>query len=137
MQNLKNCNFTLDIELIELISGGNQEFEIIFSTKNKEKYKIIFDFVYDMRFSIENASIDRFYEFRKCLPEGLIENGIYIVENSEPEYFSYFEHQVYRTYPVDELKHYILSDNIYTTVDILTDKMPTLMMFCGTVSQAP
>jgi hypothetical protein len=78
-----------------------------------------------MRYSIENASIDRFCEFRKCLPEGIIENGIYIVENSE--YIKYFENQVSGTRPVDELKHYIFCDNIDTILDVLTEKKPTFV----------
>jgi len=125
MQKLKNCEITLDIELIELISGGNQEFEVAFLTKDKEKYKLVFDFVWDMRYSIENASIDRFCEFRKCLPENLIDNSVFIVEDSE--YIKYFDHQVSGTRPIDDLKHYIISDSIDTTLDVLTTKGPTLV----------
>ena len=117
MEKLKNCDIIIDIEIIENISGGDQAFEIVFVTKEKEKYKIVFDFVWDMRYSIENASIERFCEFRKCLPDGIIDNGIYIVEESE--YIKYFEHQVSGTRPVDELKHYILCDRVDTTLDIL------------------
>ena len=54
----------------------------------------------------------------------VIDNGVYIVEDSE--YIKYFEHQVSGTMPTDELKHYIISDNIDTTLDILTTKEPTL-----------
>ena len=115
----------IHIELIELISGGNQKFEILFLTKDKEKYKLIFDFVWDMRYSIENASIERFSRFRECLPEGIIDNSVYIVENSE--YIKYFEKQIDGTMPITELKHYIISDSIDTTCDILTTKDPTLV----------
>ena len=125
MEILKNCNLIIYIELIELISGGNQKFEILLLTKNKEKYKLVFDFVWDMRYSIENASIERFCRFREHLPEGIIDNGIYIVENSE--YIKYFEKQVDGTMPIAELKHYIISDNIDTTFDVLTTKDPTLV----------
>ena len=125
MENLKNCDIIIDIELIELVSGGNREFEILLATKDKGKYKIIFNFVWDLRYSIENASIDRFYHYRKCLSEGLIDNSVYMVENSE--YIKYFENQVSGTCPVNELKHYVLCDSIDTVLDVLTVKTPTLV----------
>jgi len=125
MQSLKNCDLILEIELIESISGGNREFEIIFSTRSREKYKMIFRRVWDLRYSVENASIYRFCEFRKCLPEGIVDNSIYIVENSE--YIKYFEQQVSGTYLVDDVIHYILSDNIDTFVDILAIEKPMLV----------
>ena len=40
MEILTNCNIIINIELIELESGGNQKFEIVFITKDKEKYKL-------------------------------------------------------------------------------------------------
>jgi len=63
--------------------------EILFSAKNKEKYKLIFDFVWDFRYSIENASIDRFCQFRKFKTAELIDNSIYTVDNSK--YIKYFK----------------------------------------------
>ena len=120
MERLRNCEFIIDIEMIENISGADQYFEVIFSTTDKKKHKFIFKFVWDMRYAIENASIDRFCEFRKRLPEGIIDNGVYVVEDSD--YIKYFEHQVSLTRPVDELTHYILCDRVDTTLDILVCK---------------
>ena len=120
MERLTNYNFNLDIHLIESIHGGDQEFEIIFYTRNKEKYKMVFDHVWDMRYSIEEASIERFYQFRKHLKEGIKESSVYLVEDSE--YIKYFEKQVSGTRPINKLKHYIVSDDIDTTLDILTTK---------------
>lgn len=125
MQRLRNCDIILDIELIELVSGGNEYFEVVFSTKDGSKYKFIFDFVWDMRYSIENASIARFCQFRKCLPEELVHNSVYMVEDSD--YIKYFEEQVDGTRPVDELKHYVLLDSVDTTLDVLTLKEPKLI----------
>ena len=125
MESLKNCDVIMHIELIELISGGNQEFEVLFLTKDQEKYKLVFDFVWDMRYSIENASIERFCRFRERLPEGIIDNGIYRVEDSE--YIKYFEKQVDGTMPINELKHYIISDGTDTILDVLTTKEPKLV----------
>ena len=53
MERIVNCDIIIDILNIELISGGNQEFEIVFLTKEKERYKIIFDLVWDLRYSTE------------------------------------------------------------------------------------
>lgn len=124
MEKLTNCEIIIDIESIENISGGNQTFEVLFSTKEKQKCKLIFKQVWDVRWSIENASIDRFCELRKNLPEGLIDNNIFVVENSE--YIKYFERQVSGTRPVYNLKHYILYDNVDSTIDILTLNSPVL-----------
>ena len=124
MERLTNCNFNPDIWSIEYILGSYERFEIIFYTKNKEKYKIVFNHVWDMRYSIENASIERFYQFRKHLKEGIKESSVYLVEDSE--YIKYFEKQVSGTRPINKLKHYIVSDDIDTTLDILTTKEPQL-----------
>ena len=124
MAKLSNCDVLLDIESIELVSGGNQCFEILFVTKNNEKHKMVFDAVWDMRCSIENASIERFCQFRECLPNGLLDNSIYIIEDSE--YVKYFEKQVSGTRCVGNLKHYILYDRVDTVLDILTTEEPRL-----------
>lgn len=125
MERLTNCNIIIDIDLIELILGGNEHFEVTYSTEKQEKYKLIFDSVWDMRYSIENASIYRFYQFRQCLQEGLVDNSLYIVEESE--YIKYFENQVSGTRPINKLKHYILHDKVDTTLDVLTIEEPRLM----------
>ena len=125
MENIANCEIVMDIDMIENISGANTFFEVVFSTKDKTKYKFIFERVWDMRYSIENASIDRWSQFRTCLPKGLIHNNIYLVQDSE--YIKYFEHQISGTYPTNELKHYILHDNVDTTLDVLTLEKPVLV----------
>jgi hypothetical protein len=127
MESLLNCEIIIDIDVIENISGANQNFEIIFLTKDKARKKIILKLVWDMRYSIENASIDRFCEFRKRLPKGIIDNGVYIVKDSE--YIKYFEHQISGTYPTDGLKHYIFIDNTDTILDILTLEKPVILDF--------
>jgi len=125
MEKLVNWEITIDIEMIENISGANQHFEVLFTAKNKKQYKFILKDVWDMRYSIENASIERFSEFRKCLPTGIIDNGVYVVEDSE--YIKYFEHQVSGTRPINELKHYIISDCVDTLLDVLTPEKPALV----------
>jgi len=125
MEKLVNCNIVIDIEEIELISGANQVFEILLIAKDKKKYKIVFNYVLDMRYSIENASIDRFCNFRQNLSEDLIDNSVFMVENSE--YIKYFRDQVSGTIPEDNVKHYILFDKVDTIIDVLTEKEPVLL----------
>ena len=124
MQSLTSCGITADIEIIEKITGGDNVIEVAFSDKARVKYKLVFTWVWDMRYSIENASIDRFCELRKSLQEDLIDNSIFTVENSD--YIKYFQHQVSGTRSVSDLKHYILYDRVDTVLDILSAKEPTL-----------
>ena len=114
----------LNIDLIENISGTkDQIFEIIFLSKDKKKYKLIFDHVWDMKYTTENGCIDRFTKF--CRNELNEESSIAIVENSD--YIKYFENQVSGTRDVEGLKNYILSDTIETVIDILTIDPPRLI----------
>jgi len=124
MEKLINCEIIIDIEIIDNITGANQCFEISFTGKNKKKYKVFLNKVWDMRYSIENASIDRWFHFRQNLQEDLIHNSVYMVINSE--YIKYFEHQISGTYPIDKLKHYIFFDNTDTTLDVLTLEKPVM-----------
>ena len=125
MEKLINCDIVIDIELIEMISGANQYFEVTFLRNDNAKYKLIFDYVWDMRYSIENTSINRFCQFRENIPSEITDNSIYMVENSE--YIKYFENQVSGTRPMYELRHYILHDNVDTVMDVLTVKTPLLV----------
>jgi len=121
MEILKNCNIIIDIELIENITGSNQYFEVVFSNQNKEKYKMVFDFVWDMRYSIENGYIDRISKFVQGWKQ---ESGVFLIENSK--YIEYFESQVSGTLPTDNIKDYLIVDKTDTILEILTNKEPVL-----------
>jgi len=117
MENLANCELILDIEMIEGVAAEGQYFEIAFIDSNNDAYKLIFGSVWDIRYSIENASIMRFIEFRKNQPKDLVESGIHVVENSE--YIKYLEYQLGGTLPIDEITHYFICDRVDTIIDIL------------------
>jgi hypothetical protein len=121
MEKLINSDLIIDIECIEMISGANQCFEIVFVANDKTKYKIAFDFVWDMRYSIENGYIDRASKFLHTEKE---KSSVLLIENSE--YVKYFEKQVSGTRPIDSIKNYILFDSIDTVVEVLTIKKPVL-----------
>lgn len=122
MEKLINCEIIIDVECIEMIAGANQYFKIVFLTKDKLKFKIIFDFVWGMRYSIENGYIDRSSKFLHAEKE---KSSVLLVEDSE--YTKYFENQASGTRPIDALKDYILFDAIDTVVEVLTIKEPTLI----------
>ena len=122
MENLENCNIVIDIESIDKVSGGNQFFEVFFVSSDKIKYKIIFDFVWDFRCSIENAYIDRASKF--CHHERE-KSSVLLVKDSN--YVKYFEEQVSGTRLTNDIKNYILFDSIDTVIEVLTLKEPVLM----------
>ncbi|HNX29824.1 MAG TPA: hypothetical protein PKN87_10520 [Syntrophomonadaceae bacterium] len=122
MEKLINCNIIIDIESIEMVSGANQYFEMVFLTSEKTKYKIIFDFVWDLRYSIENGYIDRASKF---LHEEREKSSVLMIENSE--YVKYFEGQVSGTRPTAGIRDYILFDSVDTVVEVLTIKEPVLI----------
>lgn len=122
MENLENCNIVIDIESIDKVSGGNQFFEVFFVSSDKIKYKIIFDFVWDFRCSIENVYIDRASKF--CHNERE-KSSVLLVKDSN--YVKYFEEQVSGTRLTNDIKNYILFDSIDTVIEVLTLKEPVLM----------
>ena len=122
MEKLENCNIIIDIESIDKVSGRNQFYEIFFVSSEKIKYKIIFDFVWDFRCSIENAYIDRASKF--CHNERE-KSSVLLVKDSN--YVKYFEEQVSGTRPINDIKNYILFDSIDTVIEVLTLKEPVLM----------
>jgi len=125
MERIKNCDIIMDIEMIDNVLGGNRYFEVLLTAKDTTRYKIIFSRVWDLRWSVENASIMRWSHFRTCLPEGLIHNSVYVVEDSE--YIKYFEHQITGTYPTHDITHYLLHDAIDSTLDVLAVNKPELV----------
>lgn len=113
----------IKIELIESFSGGNRECAINFTDEQKIKGKLTFDNIFDFRYAIENAFIDRFYKVPKSV---LGKNSIYIVENSD--YKKEFEFQASGTIPLDNIRHFVIFDAIDTGIEILTDRDPKVSL---------
>ena len=108
----------IQIEIINCFEGGNRELNVFFTNTKNEKQKLYFDFVFDFRYAIENAFLNRDF-FRKEY------SSIYIVENSD--YIKYFSNQVCGTYSIENLNHYIIFDSIDSGLEILTTKEPVLL----------
>lgn len=122
METLVNCNIIADIESIDKVSGGNQEYEVYFTSVNKEKYKLLLDCVWEFRCAIENAYIDRASKFEHKETQ---KSSVLLVQNSQ--YIEYFEKQVSGTRPVDNVRDYIIFDSTDTIIEILTVKEPILI----------
>ena len=125
MEKLLNYDIIIDIEMITNISGGNRIFEIEFFTADHLHFKMVFEDVWDMRYAIENGCIDRFVEFRKTLDADIIDNGTYIVENSE--YIKCFERQASGTLPTKLLTDFIVCDSTDTVIEVLSTTFPKLI----------
>ena len=128
MEKLKNGSFQLHISIIESITGitgGNQVFNISALCDDGTKCMIRCEHVWDLRCSVENASIDRFYYLRKNQSPNLINNSFYIVDDSD--YIQYFTKQISGTLPIDDLVHYIIMDNSDTVIDILAREEPNVI----------
>ncbi len=124
MEQLMNTELILDIEEITAFRGGDEWFEIDYLTKEKEAYRLSFSWVWDVHYSIENGFIDRFYRLRMNLQNDIIDNGIYIVIDSE--YIKRFANEISGTRPLDDLKDYIISDRMNTVIELLTCRNPVL-----------
>ena len=122
METLVNCDITVDIESIDSVSGGNQEYEVHFTTTDNVKYILVFDCVWEFRCAIENAYIDRATQFKH---REIQKSSVLLVENSE--YIKYFAKQVSGTRPIDAVKNYIIFDSVDTIIEVLTIKEPILI----------
>lgn len=122
MESLVNCDIVINIESIDKIVAGNQLYEVYFTTTDQVCYKIVFDFVWDFRCSIENAYLERSSKFCHNEKE---RSSILSVQNSN--YVKYFEEQVSGTRPINEIKSFILFDCVDTIIEVLTIKEPVLV----------
>ena len=121
-EKLINCKIIIEIELIDKIIGGNQYYEIYFSTTNNKKFKITFDYVWSIRSSIENAYLKRNHEFQNNTQE---KSSVLIIEDSKT--IQDFENQVSGTRPTKKLKNYIIFDKVDTIIEVLTEEEPNLI----------
>lgn len=122
MEKLLNCDLIVDIERIDSISGANEAYEIFFTAKNRKKFKLAFDFVWDIRCAIENAYIDRFSKFDKSAVKA---SSVVLIQDSE--YIKYFAEQSSGTRPINDLKDYLIFDAVNTVIEVLSAEGPALI----------
>lgn len=121
MEKLSNCNLIIDIESVENISGANQEYEIFFVSTEGDRYKVVFDYVWDIKCSIENVYIERFSKIVHTEKE---KSSILVIDNSES--IKFLEKQMSGTRPTQGLKNYIVIDKVDTIIEVLCLKEPAL-----------
>jgi len=112
----------IQIKMIERFEGGNRDIKVFFKDDNDSVWMLSFDHVWDFRYAIENAFIDRCFKIRMNYVEE--HKSIYVVEDSD--YIKYFENQVSGSVPVNELKHFLIFDKFDTGLEILANVEPTL-----------
>lgn len=123
MENSINCNIIVKIDSIDKLEGSNQNCEIYITTVGGGKAKIVFKQVWDCRFAIENAFMDR---ASKIVHHEHERSSVLLITGSK--YIRYFEKEVSGTRPINRLKDYILFDNVDTVVEILSNEEPALIM---------
>ena len=121
MEKIKNSELYYKIKIIKNITGGNQEFSIIFESDNKEEYKLYFGPVYEMRYTVEMANISRFSD-AKIIEE--LSTDILVVENSD--YVNNLEEAMVDAYSLNNIKHYFIKDKMDTVIDVLANGKPTI-----------
>jgi len=122
MERLVNCDIIIDIESIDNVSGGNQEYKIACTAKDGSRYRLVFDYVWFIRCSVENGYIARAARF--CL-DAKEHSSVMLVEDSIAVLD--LEYQASYTLPVETLKDYIISDSVGTIVEVLTIVDPRMI----------
>lgn len=119
MDRIKKGDFTLDILAIDNISGDGGIFEISFITKANESYKIIFDGVCDLQYTIELANVLRF----EHIDDFFKDEGIFVVEKSK-RIEKYIESGLEDIR--GKLTHYVIMDATDTVADVICTSTPIL-----------
>ena len=107
MEKTINTEFILNITKIKKITVEDGKSIVLVDSKEYGIVEIIFENVWDCRYTIENGIIDR---GTSIIHEEKIKNSIYEVKESR--YIDYFKKQVSGTRSIDKLKDYILYDEI-------------------------
>lgn len=121
MEKTINTEIILNITKIKRITVEDGKSIVLVDSKEYGVVEIIFENVWDCRYTIENGIIDR---GASIVHEEKVKNSIYEVKESR--YIDYFEKQVSGTRPIDMLKDYILYDEIETVFEVLTNDKPHL-----------
>ena len=121
MEKTINTEFILNITKIKKITVEDGKNIVLVDSKEYGIVEIIFENVWDCRYTIENGIIDR---GTSIIHEEKIKNSIYEVKESR--YIDYFKKQVSGTRSIDKLKDYILYDEIETVFEVLTNDKPYL-----------
>jgi hypothetical protein len=121
-----DSGITIDIELIERVTGGNRQFEVLFATRKDIHhyptwYTLAFGHVLEFRYVIEEGFINRSYEFSSPSPWS---SSIALVGNSTLTESFLKNVPWYGT--SKEVMHYILFDRTDTVIELLTFEKPIL-----------
>lgn len=121
MEKIVNTNLVFHINVVKSIEIHDERCTVLVDTTEYGDAKLIFDDVWDCRFTIENGIIDRGSKMIHCEETS---SSIYEVQDSL--YIDYFSNQVSGTRPITDLKDYILFDDVETVFEVLSIKEPYL-----------
>jgi len=122
MEKLINTNLVIHINYIKSIKISDERCVIYADAVDFGAIKILFDDVWDCRYTIENGIIDRSSKMLHCEEE---KSSIYEVVDSQ--YIQYFMNQVSETRPTSNLKDYIIFDDVENVFEILSINAPRMV----------
>lgn len=122
MEKLINTNLVIHINYIKSIKISDERCVIYADSVDFGAIKILFDDVWDCRYTIENGVIDRSSKMLHCEEE---KSSIYEVVDSQ--YIQYFMNQVSGTRPTSNLKDYIIFDDVENVFEILSINAPRMV----------
>lgn len=114
MEEMIHSGIEIDIEQILNIYGEAQYNEILVSTKDKEYYKIAFDYVKDLRGLNKKAQQERLSKMQR---NEKVKSSVVIIANSE--YIDYFVNESYGMIKSTELTDYMIMDDTGFIVEVL------------------
>lgn len=130
METLVKTNIIITIIRIINVHIGDRECVIKANTREYGDVDIYFEDVWECRYCIENAGIIRWERFQRS---DELEGSIFEVHNSD--YLRYFVCQTDGTLPSDNLKDYLLSDEIDTIFEVISVghiiQLHTLSRYCA------
>lgn len=114
MEKIMHSGIEIDIEKILNIAGLPGDCEILVRTRDKEQYKIVFDFVLDLRCFFKEDQAERLSKMQR---NDRVKSSVITIDNSE--YLRYTEEESYGTIMVADLTDYMISDDTGYVVELL------------------
>lgn len=125
METLRNSGFFTTIEKITGIIWDEGQLKITICSNEEKQYTLFFQHIWDFRCATEHGFIDRFCRFRESLSPDIVDNGFYIVENSD--YVEYFLRQGGMLLLLDDITDYLFSDKVDTVIEVLSSVEPQII----------
>lgn len=114
LEEIRSSGIMINIEQILQTSGGNHYYEILVRTRCKERYKIVFDNVKDLRISFKSVYLDRLVKMQS---NDHVKSSVVLIAHSK--YLCHFEKESSGTIPIDRIKDYMITDDAGHLIEVL------------------